>query len=89
MLKRLVTAIVFLVPSVLAATGCIQRQQYNYSYPDFPYYTSDDSCGSASAAECRWAKAEVQKIKEESAAATWGSAVALTLLASIDVEPEN
>jgi len=74
---------------VLVFSGCVHRQQYNYSYPEYPYYTSDDSCGSASAAECRWAKAEVQKISEESAAATWGSAIALTLLASIDVEPEN
>lgn len=78
------------IATLLVSTGCIHRQEYNYSYPDYPYYTADDSCGSsASAADCAWAKNQVKNISEESAAATWGSAIALTLLASIDVEPER
>ncbi|MFM1847097.1 MAG: hypothetical protein RL417_571 [Pseudomonadota bacterium] len=73
----------------LGLSGCIHRQQYDYNYPDYPYYITHDRCGSASAAECAWAKSQVSKISEETSAVTWGSAVALTLLASIDVEPES
>lgn len=78
------------IAALLVSTGCINRPNYTYTYPDYPYYTADDSCGSsASAAECAWAKNQVQRVAEETSAATWGSAVALTLLASIDVEPER
>lgn len=76
--------------ALLVTSGCIQRQTYNYTYPDYPYYIADQSCGSAaSAAECDWAKAQLKRVSEEESAAFWGSAVALTLLASIDVEPEK
>ena len=80
--------------SILAAlivtlTGCAARQEYNYSYPDYPYVVHRNDCGSASPEECAWARAKAQQIAEENAAAAWGSVVALTMLASIDVEPDR
>jgi len=77
------------IAAALSAAGCATRKHYNYSYPEYPYYVSSDACGSMSRDQCAWARAETEKIADENAAATWGSVVALTLLASVDVEPER
>jgi hypothetical protein len=70
-------------------SGCSARNELDYTYPNSPYYISRDDCGSAGPTKCAEARAQAKVITGDAAAATWGSLVALTLLASIDIEPEN
>jgi len=79
------------IASMLAGlfSGCSARKEVDYSYPYYPYYVSHDDCGNASPAQCSEARAQAKVIAGDATAATWGSLVALTLLASIDIEPDT
>lgn len=81
--------LVFVYTVSVALAGCSTHSPGDYSYPNVPYYVSSDECGGADAATCSAARAQAKVQANDAAAVTWGSLVALTLLASIDVEPEQ